>query len=54
MPTPEELREEARAAEEMARVVSYAPDRRWLAAKAEALRQQADRQEQTAHRPRKR
>lgn len=54
MPTPEELRKEADDAEAMARMVSYAPDKRWLLEKAEALRQQADRQERTAHRPRDR
>lgn len=48
MATPKELREEAEATDEIARQVSYAPDKRWLKDKAEALRRQADRQEQVA------
>ncbi len=43
--TPEELRKEAAAAESMARIVSYQPDKRWLEAKAAELRHQADRME---------
>jgi hypothetical protein len=54
MPTPSELREEADAAERLSVVLSYARDKQWLLEKAEALRQQADRQEQTTHRPRER
>ena len=50
MPTPEELRQEADAAEAMARLVSYAPDKSWLQDKAAALRHEADRQEQIARR----
>jgi hypothetical protein len=52
MPTPRELRDEAVATERLARMVSFGPDRQWLTDKAEALRHQAERQEQTAHRPR--
>lgn len=40
--TPEELRKEARAAEFLATLVSYARDKQWLSAKASELRRQAD------------
>ncbi|MEW5683537.1 MAG: hypothetical protein AB1942_01320 [Pseudomonadota bacterium] len=50
MPTPQELRQEAEATEKMARLVSYGPDKAWLHDKAEALRREADRQEQIAKR----
>ncbi len=50
MPTPEELRKEAEATEAMAKLVSYGPDKAWLNEKAEALRREADRQEQIAKR----
>jgi hypothetical protein len=43
--SPEELRKEAASAEFMARLVSYRPDKEWLAAKAAELRRQADRLE---------
>jgi hypothetical protein len=43
--TPEELRKEAAAAELLARLVSYRPDKLWLEAKAAELRHQADRLE---------
>jgi hypothetical protein len=49
--TPEELREEARAAEFMARLVSYGRDKEWLTAKAAALRHQADLMEQRSWKP---
>jgi hypothetical protein len=49
--TPEELREEARAAEFMARLVSYGRDKEWLTAKAAALRHQADLLEQRSWKP---
>jgi hypothetical protein len=41
--TPDELRQEAAAAELMARVVSFHPDKQWLTAKAVELRRLADR-----------
>jgi hypothetical protein len=50
MPTPEQLREEARSAEQLAKLVSYAPDKQWLLAKAAALQREADRQEQLRRR----
>lgn len=50
MPTPHELRQEAEATDALARLVSYAPDKAWLHDKAEALRREADRQEQIARR----
>jgi hypothetical protein len=43
--TPDELRKEAAAAEFMARLVSFRPDKVWLQAKAAELRHQADRLE---------
>jgi hypothetical protein len=43
--TPDELRKEAAAAEFLARLVSYRPDKAWLQAKAAELRHQADRLE---------
>jgi hypothetical protein len=39
--TPDELRKEAAAAELMAGLVSFSPDKRWLTAKAAELRHQA-------------
>jgi hypothetical protein len=50
MPTSDELREEADATDRLARLVSYAPDKAWLNEKAEALRRQAERQDQTGFR----
>jgi hypothetical protein len=50
MPTPKELREEAVASARLARLVASASDKRWLNTKAEALRRQADRQEQERRR----
>jgi hypothetical protein len=49
--TPEDLRKEAAAAEFMARVVSFQPDKAWLNAKAAELRHQADRLEERSWRP---
>jgi hypothetical protein len=49
--TPNELRKEASAAEFMSRVVSYAPDKEWLMARAAFLRQQADLAEQRSWKP---
>lgn len=46
MATSEELRREAEAMDNLSRTVSYAPDKRWAAEKAAALRRQADRQDQ--------
>ncbi|MDB5446917.1 MAG: hypothetical protein JWQ97_2234 [Phenylobacterium sp.] len=43
--TPEELRKEAAATELMSRLVSFRPDKTWLAAKAAELRHQADKLE---------
>lgn len=40
--TPEDLRKEAAAAEFLAKVVSYAPDKARLTARAAELRAQAD------------
>jgi len=40
---PDELRKEAASAEQMARVVSYKPDKLWLTAKAAELRRLAER-----------
>lgn len=40
---PDELRKEAASAEQMARVVSYRPDKQWLTAKAAELRRLAER-----------
>lgn len=54
MTSPRELREEADASERLASVVSYLRDKQWLLEKARTLRDQADRQEQTARRPRER
>jgi hypothetical protein len=51
MASAKELREEAEAAEAIARMVSYGPDRQSLKDRAEALRREADRQEQRARRP---
>jgi hypothetical protein len=48
--TSQELRDEAKATDDVADLVSYAPDRQWLKDKAEALRHEADRQEQCARR----
>jgi hypothetical protein len=48
---PEELRKEAAAAEFMARLVSYRPDKLWLQAKAAELRHQADRLEERSWDP---
>jgi hypothetical protein len=52
MPTSQELRDEADASERLASVMSYARDKEWLKDKAKALREQAERQERTSHRPR--
>jgi hypothetical protein len=41
--SPEDLRKEAAAAEFMAKVVSYLPDKQWLTAKAAELRRLAER-----------
>lgn len=41
--TPEELRKEAQATEALARFVSYGRDKEWLLARAQELREQADR-----------
>ncbi|HEY9217425.1 MAG TPA: hypothetical protein VIO94_05200 [Phenylobacterium sp.] len=46
MPSSQELREEADSADRLARLVSYAPDKKWLTDKAKALRQTADRQDE--------
>lgn len=43
--TPEDLRKEAAAAEFLAKVVSYAPDKARLTARAAELRAQADARE---------
>jgi len=43
--TPEDLRDEASAAEAAAGKLAPGPDRDWLLAKAEALRHEADRLE---------
>lgn len=40
--TPEELRKQASAAEFLAKIVSYAPDKARLSARAAELRAQAD------------
>lgn len=48
MPTPQELRNEAAEADELAKLVSYAPDKQWLKDKAEALRHHAECQEKTS------
>ena len=45
MVTAEALRREAEEAERLATTVSYAPDRRWLMAKAAELRRQAEKAE---------
>lgn len=55
--TPEDLRKEAAAAEFLAKVVSYAPDKARLIARAAELRAQADaieakREADRADRPR--
>lgn len=50
--TPEQLRKEAAAAEFMARVVSYQPDKERLNARAAELRGQADRLEARSWAPR--
>jgi hypothetical protein len=43
--SPNDLRKEANAAEFLARLVSDAPGRAWLTAKAEVLRREAQRLE---------
>jgi hypothetical protein len=40
------MRDEASATDALARLVSYRPDKDWLSRKANALRDQANRQEQ--------
>ena len=50
--TPEELRTEAAAAEFLAGLVSFRPDKDWLHAKAAELRRLADRLEARSWRPR--
>lgn len=40
--TPNDLRNEADATDQLARLVSYAPDKAWLTDKAAELRRQAD------------
>ena len=52
-PDPAQLRAEADASERLAAVVSYAPDKQWLMAKARELRHRADRIEQTSMMPRR-
>ena len=49
--TPDDLRKEANAAEFLARLVSYARDKQWLAARAADLRRQADLLEQRSWAP---
>lgn len=49
--TPEELLKEAAATEQMARLVSYRPDKQWLEAKAAELRRQAERIEARSWNP---
>jgi hypothetical protein len=51
--TPEELRQEADAAELLSRRVSFRPDKEWLHAKAAELRRLADRLEARSWRPRR-
>lgn len=49
--TPEELRKQASAAEFLAKIVSYAPDKAKLTARAAELRSQADALEAPRRRP---
>jgi hypothetical protein len=51
MASAKELREKAEAAEAIARMVSYAPDKQLLKERAKALRREADHQEQASRRP---